>query len=200
MGKLTKEMEQALCAPLPDGAISPHPAKSFLSVIKDIYIIERLNQVFGIGAWKVKVEHVTTEGKMVVVKVIFSIPEYDIEHECYGGNDNADLGDAYKGATTDALTKICSWLGIANDVWKRPKAPQQAAPPKQTSSPKREILTDDMLMDSKFLDTLCNWLHDKWSKRKYKTSTAADILRYFYECSDNTLRLFLAEYERRYTN
>ena len=38
--------------------------------------------------------------------------------ETYGGNDNADLGDAYKGAVTDALTKIGSWLGIGAHVWK----------------------------------------------------------------------------------
>ena len=26
-------------------------------------------------------------------------------YESFGGNDNQDLGDAYKGATTDAITK-----------------------------------------------------------------------------------------------
>ena len=64
------------------------------------------------------------------------MPEYGIYFECYGGNDNGgensrnfDLGDAYKGATTDALTKIGSYLEIGIDVFKglgnTAPAPQQ---------------------------------------------------------------------------
>jgi hypothetical protein len=45
-----------------------------------------------------------------------------IKLEAYGGNDNPDRGDAYKGAMTDAITKIGSFLGIGADVWKN-KAP-----------------------------------------------------------------------------
>jgi len=41
-----------------------------------------------------------------------------IKLEAYGGNDNPDRGDAYKGAMTDAITKIGSFLGIGADVWK----------------------------------------------------------------------------------
>ena len=41
-----------------------------------------------------------------------------VKLEAYGGNDNPDRGDAYKGAMTDALTKIGSFLGIGADVWK----------------------------------------------------------------------------------
>jgi len=62
---------------------------------------------------------------MVVIKTTFEIPEYGVYYECYGGNDNGgensknfDLGDAYKGATTDALTKIGSYMGIAIEVFK----------------------------------------------------------------------------------
>jgi hypothetical protein len=74
-----------------------------------------------------------------------------VYYECYGGNDNGgaersknfDLGDAFKGATTDAITKIGSYLGIAIDVFKgqhngngngsnaaTPKPADQAAPTK----------------------------------------------------------------------
>ena len=107
------------------GAVTKHPTKLFLSSIKAIYVTERLNDVFGVGSWQIKVNHVTTTDKsMVVVKVEFSIPEYGIYFECYSGNDNGgkiqnfDLGDAYKGATTDALTKIGSYLEIGIDVLK----------------------------------------------------------------------------------
>ena len=137
MEKVTKEMREALRMPLPVGAVTKHPTKTFLSSIKAIYVTERLNDVFGVGSWQIKVNHVTTtERSMVVVKVEFSIPEYGIYFECYGGNDNGgensknfDLGDAYKGATTDALTKIGSYLEIGIDVFKglgnTAPAPQQ---------------------------------------------------------------------------
>jgi len=123
---VTKEMREALRMPLPQNAISQHPTKKFLSSIKAIYVTERLNEVFGTGAWQTKVEHITTtEKSMVVIKLTFTIPSYGIFYECYGGNDNGgensknfDLGDAYKGATTDALTKIGSFLEIGIDVFK----------------------------------------------------------------------------------
>jgi hypothetical protein len=55
---------------------------------------------------------------MVVIKVIFTVAEYNIHIENYWGNDNADLWDAYKWAVTDAITKIGSFLWIGADVFK----------------------------------------------------------------------------------
>lgn len=113
--------------PLADEAITQHPTKTYLSSIKAVYVTERFNEVFGIGKWQTRVEkeHVNHETGMVVVKVIFTVPELDIYYESFGGNDNGgssnknfDLGDAYKGATTDAITKIGSFLGVAIDVFK----------------------------------------------------------------------------------
>jgi hypothetical protein len=63
-----------------------------------------------------------------------------IKLEAYGGNDNVDRGDAYKGAMTDALTKIGSFLGIGADVWKdrsrksSQNRPQRAQASRPTSS------------------------------------------------------------------
>ena len=39
---------------LPDEAVSQHPTKKFLSSIKSIYVTERLNEVFGVGSWRVE--------------------------------------------------------------------------------------------------------------------------------------------------
>lgn len=137
---ITSEMVAKLNAPLPAEAIKPHPTKNYLSTINSIYVTERLNQVFGVGSWRVRSEVIsektstvsTKNGQrtniMIVTKTIFEIPEYGIYYECYGGNDNDDLGDAYKGSTTDALTKIGSYLGIGADVWKD-KSKQQTAQP-----------------------------------------------------------------------
>ena len=47
MEKVKKEMREVLRMPLPTGAVSKHPTKTFLSSIKAIYITERLNK----GIW-----------------------------------------------------------------------------------------------------------------------------------------------------
>lgn len=142
MKEITKEMRELLKKPLPPEAISQHPSKTFLSSIKAIYVTERLNDVFGIGSWTTKVEHVATQptkdknGDMVVVKTTFEIPSYGVYYECYGGNDNKDLGDAFKGATTDAITKVGSFLEIGIDVFKGKSN-------KKTSKKEENIYTTD---------------------------------------------------------
>lgn len=119
MKQLTPEQIKKLNAPLPKEAVKPHPTKKYLSSIKAIYVVERLNEVFGIGGWEVTNVFVERVEKQVVVKSTFEAKEYGIRiPDIFGGNDNADLGDAYKGACTDALTKIGSYLGIAMDVFK----------------------------------------------------------------------------------
>ena len=114
--ELKKEQIELLRKPLDAKAISPHPTKTYLSTIKAIYVVERLNLVFGIGGWRVENQFIEKVEKMVVVKSVFICG--DIYIEAFGGNDNVDLGDAYKGACTDALTKIGSYLEIGMDVFK----------------------------------------------------------------------------------
>ena len=139
MRQITETMKQALNRALPAEAIKPHPTKNYLSTINAIYVSERLNEVFGVGEWQTKVEYVNEKSNkttMVVVKLTLDIPAYGIHYECFGGNDNADFGDAYKGATTDALTKIGSWLGIGAHVWKNdPTGSKTAANPAPAPAP-----------------------------------------------------------------
>lgn len=115
---LSAEQLAKLRESLPVKALKQHPSKTFLTTINSIYVTERLNDVFGVGAWRTRSEVQEADSKMIVVKTTLTIPEYGIEYECYGGNDNADRGDAYKGAVTDAITKIGSWMGIGAEVWK----------------------------------------------------------------------------------
>lgn len=131
MKELSNEQITLLRKPLPKEAIGEHPTKSFLSTIKAIYVVERLNEVFGIGKWVQTSEMIENSTKMVVVKSKLSIPEYGIELESYGGNDNADRGDAFKGASTDALTKMCSYLEIGMDVFKGLATPEKKSENKQ---------------------------------------------------------------------
>lgn len=113
-----KNIAEALSKELPKEALQPVPGKPYLTSIRGIYVTERFNEVFGVGGWRVKVEFVERKEDVVVVKVIFEVPDRGIYYECYGGNNNKDLGDAYKGATTDALTKIGSYLGVGIEVFK----------------------------------------------------------------------------------
>jgi hypothetical protein len=187
---LTAEKQAQLVRPLPPEAVTPHPTKTYLSSIKSIYVTERLNEVFGVGSWRVEVEKVDQANKMVVVKVHLTIPAYGIDYECYGGNDNADLGDAYKGATTDALTKIASWLGIGQEVFKGEagKALQRTAPKKE-----KKTLTEDKLMDEDFLKRLVTWVYDHT-----KGNNIEVFIREYYNVDEDTMRLIIQEYKRYY--
>ena len=137
--KTQEQLKTELYAPLPAEAIKPHPTKTFLSTIKPIYITDRMNEVFGIGQWQTRTENVlVNDNGTVVNKVVLTVPEYNIYYECFGGNDNGgsgskgfDLGDAFKGATTDALNKIASYLGIGIDVYrgKQSHAPSNYSKP-----------------------------------------------------------------------
>jgi hypothetical protein len=115
--ELSEDLKKKLREPLPAEAISPNPLKPGLSAIKVIYVVERLNDVFGLNGWRMDNEVVET-GRMVVVRATLAIPKYGIAIEQFGGNDNPDRGDAYKGACTDALSKCASYLGIGMDVYK----------------------------------------------------------------------------------
>jgi hypothetical protein len=146
---LTQEQIDLLNKPLPQEALKQHPTKKFLSSINAIYVTERLNAVFGVGQWQTRVEVVDAKptkpdrnnnvSTMVVTKTIFEVPEYGIHYECYGGNDNDDLGDAYKGSTTDAITKIASFLGIGAHVWKNQGTPNGKPLPQQPAKPQKTL-------------------------------------------------------------
>ena len=132
MKPLSPEQLAKIAEPLPPEAVKPHPYRAGMSTIKGIFVTERLNQVFGVGGWVVKTDlsspiatvHTTTNAGRerieytAVAKTIFTVPAHDIYYECIASSTNDDMGDAAKGATTDAITKIASWIGIGIDVYK----------------------------------------------------------------------------------
>jgi len=129
---LTQDQIALIKKPLPKEAVTQHPTKQNLSTIKAIYVTERLNDVFGIGSWIIETNIVgdvmektrtTSSGRerteyTAILKTCLSIPEYGIYYESIASSVNDDPGDACKGATTDAITKICSYIGIGIDVFK----------------------------------------------------------------------------------
>lgn len=147
---LTEDQHKKLREPLPDEAVSKHPTKPYLSSIRTIYVTERFNEVFGIGGWTAEAKVIDSNEGAPVVYVTFQAPEYGITLSQFGGNDNGgvntknyDLGDAYKGAFTDALTKIASYMDIGADVFKGKQTGDKADKPKPKKSeskptPKKE--------------------------------------------------------------
>lgn len=211
--KITEEQKKLLDAPLPAEAVTQHPTKTFLSSIKSVYVTERFNDVFGVGAWRIKSDTVERADKgMVVVKVTFSIPEYGIEYECYGGNNNGgessknfDLGDAYKGAVTDAISKIGSWLGVGANVFKGKHKAGSTTPPASdpiASTPpatpaQRKQVTMSMLDDQVTCDSFLSWAYKGRSLKDPATFDAGDYLALVYDVDEkvkNRFRALFASY------
>lgn len=203
-------MREQLRKPLPTEAITKHPTKTYLSSIKNIYIVERLNDVFGVGSWTQKSKVISVHEGMVVVHSELTIPEYGIQLESFGGNDNGgegsknfDLGDAYKGACTDALSKICSFLEIAIDVFKgngnkptvdpkKTEAPKTPEPPKTPTPPQQP-------QGNKNGAKLLNPSVPLWNtvisglKEKGKKSTDWPTIKFNYHITENDEKLLFKE-------
>lgn len=186
MEKLSQTQKDLIAKPLPAEAVTQHPTKTYLSSIKAIYVTERLNEVFGFWWWTIKVkkeEH--WEKGMVVVHVTFEVPEYWFYYECFGWNDNGgetsknfDLWDAYKWATTDAITKIASWIGIWAEVFKGKQKWGNKSQPKET--PTGETIDDD----NKEWFNEENWGKFKLVDHKFSNPSEAPIkARKYYKVS-----------------
>lgn len=126
MKEITSEQKTQLSQPIPEWALKKHPTKTYLTVIHPMSVIERLNQVFGVGTWHFKTEFISCDevdqksrmAYMSAVRGILTIPDYNIHIEQYGGSTNDDKGDALKGGATDALTKCASYLGVGESIYK----------------------------------------------------------------------------------
>lgn len=135
MKTLSQEQIALIKKPLPKEAVMPHPSKQNLSTIRAIYVTERFNDVFGIGKWTIKTDLIDNPLALVksvvttkagrerteytaLMKTTFEVADYGIYYECVASSVNDDIGDASKGAATDAITKIASYIGIGMDVFK----------------------------------------------------------------------------------
>lgn len=118
---LPQELYDKLTAPLPPAAFDS--MENGFTSIKDIFVYERLNQVFGHGGWK-------TEHKFLgdiqlglpelVCWCALTVPAFNIRVEGYGGHCDQEkgAGDNYQSALTDAFGKCWKQLGIGAEVWK----------------------------------------------------------------------------------
>ena len=123
---MKEEQIKLLNKAIPEWAVKQHPSKTYLSTIDPMAVIERLNEVFGVGKWHFTTEFIETktvqqksrEAFMTAVKGTLLVPSEDIHIEQYGGSTNDDLGDALKGGATDALTKCASYLGVGASIYR----------------------------------------------------------------------------------
>jgi hypothetical protein len=156
--KIPKELRELLRKPLPKAALKQHGSKTYLSSINPMYVVERLNDVFGVGAFRTKytMQHYNEKSGDVVLHGTFEIPEYGVYFEQYGGNNNGganskgfDPGDAFKGAATDFLTKVASYLEIGIDIFKgqqnhnTPDKPAAKAPAQGPAKPSQPQAAPD---------------------------------------------------------
>ena len=117
------ELTKALREDFPKEALSKDTSRGFeLTSIKAMYVIERLNDCFGIFGWCYDWRDMTSrDGEwncIVELRVLMGDDVRTIKQ--YGGkrvikNNHAD---ALKSAVTDGLTKCASVLGVGHSVFK----------------------------------------------------------------------------------
>lgn len=134
---IDSEVRAKLRKPLPKEAIKKHPTKTYLSTIKASYVVERLNDVFGVGRWRVvhSVEEKTND--YILLRGALVLDDYFCEvSEQFGGHNTTgkgtELADGYKSAVTDLISKLASHLGIGIDVFKGVQTHNKPAPPQQS--------------------------------------------------------------------
>lgn len=117
MDKLLKPFPKEALAPLKKG-------KGFyLTTIKAQWVVERLNEVFGLCGigWKYTTKFCREDSYVLAhVNLQYKVNgEWSEIIQGTGGHKiNPELADAYKSAETDAITKIASKLGVGNEVFK----------------------------------------------------------------------------------
>ena len=119
---LSEDQIKLLNKPLPFEAIKETNFGAKLTSVNVAFVNDIFNEIFGVGGYIISSEAKQVE-KDIIAHVEFYAPLYGIYRAAYGGNAvKTDLGDAYKGAVTDATTKISSQISSGiNLIWKNIK-------------------------------------------------------------------------------
>ena len=126
----------------PKEAYTTDSSRGFdLTSIKPQYIVERLNTSVGIDGWMHRGTYKEVEGGILFEGqlVIDNASGRGIVREAVGFAPlKRNVGDAYKGAKTDSLSKCASMFGVGNSVFKGlisppTKSTKKAAPKKSSS-------------------------------------------------------------------
>jgi len=99
----------------PAWATSEIPNKGLVA-IKPQYVIDELNKI-GTWSYKIKQSQLVDGIPVVLIRFKMTIGDVTVKRDQYGGSKNSDMGDAFKGAVTDALSKIAAQFGVCHDIW-----------------------------------------------------------------------------------
>lgn len=114
---------EALKADFPKEAFSKDTSRGFaLTSVKAQYVVERLNDVLGFMNWSHGGEHkLTDDGSGVLFHGALVVSINGKQNRFFStgyAKLGKNLGDAYKSAKTDSLSKAASQIGVANDTFK----------------------------------------------------------------------------------
>lgn len=115
-------------------ALTKDSSRGFdLTSIKAQYVVERLNEVFGIDGWDARYDVVTLDPeKGCIMKCLLTAKVEGLQpiiRMSFGGcAAKKNLGDMSKSAMTDALGKAASHMGIGNEVFKGKVKPPGSKP------------------------------------------------------------------------
>ena len=207
MNKLSQDQLAILAKPLPPEALKAHPTKKDssgtpMTTIKAIYVIDRLNEAFGVGEWNLKttylnhekINRITQTGKerteyISAVHTTFSVPYFGIHLECVAGSTNDDLGDALKGGTTDGITKIASYLGIGADIWRGTQPKTTTKPVATKPVPVKPSEPAPAMTPSKSFESPAD-LPKGYADELTKINTWEDMLAFKKKCGDELGKTF----------
>jgi len=119
-----KRINEDILKPFTGDALSRDTSRGFeLTSIKAQYIVERLNQTFGVHGWAASYQIILEDPERgVIIKCTLKgniFGNGQVVREAFGGcNPKKQIGDMIKSAMTDSLGKAASHLGIGNEVFK----------------------------------------------------------------------------------
>jgi len=148
--KITTDMRAKLRADFPNEAYKAHPTKTFLTTLKAMFVVERLNDVFGVGRWHVTTEIIERTTEYITLKGSFHSLDYDTcVPDQFGGHTtvgkNTEIADGYKSAVTDCISKLASYLEVGIDMFKGEIAPPKAGSKPSNDKYKFGLASDDSL-------------------------------------------------------
>lgn len=121
---LQNEMDlfDKLRAPFTKDAYSADTSRGFaLTSLKAQYVLERLNEVLGFMNWSHGGEYEVQDDGSVLFKGALVVNLDGRTNKFFGVGFSAkkkNIGDAYKSAKTDSLSKCASQVGVGNDAFK----------------------------------------------------------------------------------
>lgn len=139
MSVISKETYTKLTAEFPPEALSVDDSRGFaLTSVRAQWIVERLNEVLGVDGWQFTGKYEPqSDGGVLYFGQLTIVGDEGKWHTVEGvgfAASKKNLGDTYKGARTDALSKAASLIGVANSVFKGMVKPPEKSDARKTSS------------------------------------------------------------------